>query len=199
MIRGDVLELGCGYGGQTCEEIIRRSGCNWLSTDMDASGVKVDYLANFETGYGVEHIAKASGGFDTLLILNVLEHVFEPIKILDNARSLLRPGGVLITATPCVWPIHNCPVDCARLLPDWYRRYAERSGLQLLGNQFVFIGYGRIDEFRSKGTDCFPSDRRMIGWAGLRSRIVHKLFNTSGRGMLFRPHIAIGAAFKAAT
>ena len=71
--------------------------------------------------------------------------------------------------------------------------------MQLLGNQFEYIGYGRIDEFLREWNGLLPAgptDDEM-GW--VRSRIVHKLFNTFGRGMLFRPHIAIGAAFKAGT
>jgi SAM-dependent methyltransferase len=123
--------------------------------------------------------------------LNVLEHVFEPIKILENARSLLRPGGVLIAATPCVWPIHNYPIDCARLLPDWYRRYAQQKGLPLLG--------GRTDEFGSNGTDCFPPDRRMIGWRGVRSCTVHKLFQHLRSWHALLAAYAVGVAFKAAT
>jgi hypothetical protein len=50
-----------------------------------------------------------------------------------------------------------------------------------------YIGYGRIDEYRAKGTGRIPSDRWMIESVG------------SGRGMVFQPHIATGAAFKAGT
>lgn len=196
-IRGDVLELGCGYGGETCKKIVEQAGLRWFSTDMDESGSKVDYVANFETGHGVGEILTRSGGFDSLLVLNVLEHVFEPVRILDNAKRLMRPGATLVTVTPCVWPIHNYPIDCARLLPDWYRRYSAQARIELVLDKFEYIGYGSIDKYRTNSTDSFPQDSRMAGLAGLRSRIVHRVFNTAGRGVQSRPHIAIGAVFRA--
>jgi SAM-dependent methyltransferase len=194
-IRGTILELGGGYGGETCRELLTARGMKYYCTDMCENGARVDFIAHFETGEGIETIS-SKVSFETVLVLNVLEHTFEPIKVLDNAASLLVVGGKIVAATPCVWPIHNYPVDCCRLLPDWYRKYAKRSGLKLVESHFVFIGYEAINAFRIGDLDQFPPDHRMLGVAGLRSRIVHKLFNTYGRGMLFRPHIAIGAVLE---
>jgi len=158
-------------------------------------GQGVDYRADFETGEGVSEIS-AEMRFRTVLVLNVLEHTFQPIKVLDNALSLLEIGGAVVIATPCVWPIHNYPIDCCRLLPDWYRQYARYSSTILLDTHFVFIGYGKVDDYREHGVDHFPKHPGLIGLAGIRSRIIHRIFNTAGRGVQYRPHIAIGAVLK---
>lgn len=199
LILGPVLELGGGYGGATCRDFLVSNGMQYFSTDAALSSVgEVDYIADFESGEGVDAII-AGGPWKTVLVLNVLEHTFAPSAVLDNVVRVLDGSGVIITATPCVWPIHSFPMDYCRLLPDWYRKYGERAGLRLLEDHFVFIGYGPISAWREGSTDCLPRDARMFGAAGLRSRIVHRIFNTYGRGALFRPHISIGAVYRKAS
>ena len=193
LVKGPVLELGCGYGGETCRELIKSIGLEYFCTDM--AGEDIDYRANFETGEGVDEIHKITK-FKTVLVLNVLEHTLEPVKILDHGLSLLVSGGSIVIVTPCIWPIHNYPIDCCRLLPDWYRQYASHRELALLDTHFVFLGYGRVDAYRINGVDRFPPHPGLIGLRGLRSRIVHRIFNTAGRGVQYRPHVAIGAVLR---
>lgn len=197
VIAGEVLELGGGYGGDTCRDEVLLHGFNYRCTDMAVEpGARVDFIANFETGSGIETIAEA-GPFDTVLVLNVLEHAFQPIAVLQNAARLLKPGGYLVTTTPCVWPIHNYPIDCQRLLPDWYRQFAAHSGMELPAEHFRYLPQGPVAAFRQPdGQDVLPQWDRMRGLYGLYSRAIHKLFQSSGQGVLFRPHILIGAAFR---
>jgi SAM-dependent methyltransferase len=189
LIASPVLELGAGYGGDTCAQMVRAAGLSYFATDLRAEGV--DFAADFESGVGIDEVTSPTGPFNTVLVLNVLEHTFEPLKVLDNARRVLAPGGLLVTSTPAVWPIHNYPIDCYRLLPDFYRKYAESRSLSLLDEHFHFLDYGPI------GSDAdFPKTRMMMGWREVYSRGIHRIFNTSGRGTQFKPHIAIGAAFR---
>jgi 2-polyprenyl-3-methyl-5-hydroxy-6-metoxy-1,4-benzoquinol methylase len=197
LIKNRVLELGGGYGGATCREAIIGAGLKYFATDMHAAP-GVDYVADFETGAGIQDLV-AAGPFGTVLILNVLEHTFNPIAILDNALRVIEPGGTIITVTPAIWPLHNYPVDCCRLLPDWYRRFAASRSLALDEETFAFItagGQPSIGNFRSPvGQDSFPPPSFHRQAYTTYSRIVHKLFNTFGRGMMFQSHIAIGAVF----
>jgi hypothetical protein len=195
LIDGPVLELGGGYGGTTCRELINSSGLPYFCTDMAGASRYIDYNANFESGEGIDEIKKVMS-FRTILVLNVLEHTFQPIKVLDCALSLLTNGGSIVMITPCVWPIHNYPIDCCRLLPDWYRQYASYSKSVLLDTHFIFIGYGRVDSYRNNGVDQFPRHPSLIGLSGMRSRLVHRIFNTAGRGVQYRPHIVIGAVLR---
>ena len=116
---GPVLELGTGYGGATCRAIVEASGLRYMGTDVE-EGPGVDIAANFEKTGDMAALADA-GPFGAILILNVLEHTFEPIRVLDNARTLLKPGGALVVLTPAVWPLHSYPIDTWRILPDFYQ------------------------------------------------------------------------------
>lgn len=196
LVLDPVLELGGGYGGPTCRELVAGARFRHVSTDLE-EGPGVDVAADFESGRGCEAVA-ARGPFGTVLVLNVLEHVFEPVTVLDNALRLLAPGGTLVTVTPCAWPIHRFPVDCARLLPDWHRRYAATRGLSLDEGTFRYVGYGPVAAFRSSaGEERLPpagSGREVYrAW----SRLVHGLLLTIGREAQHEPRVAVGAVYRA--
>ncbi len=189
-----VLELGGGYGGKTCRGIIKASGRRYAASDCHpAPGV--DFIADFETAAGIDRLA-AAGPFGTVLVLNVLEHTFDPIAVLDNARRVVAPGGAVVTITPAVWPIHNYPLDCCRLLPDWHRRYAASRSISLDQETFSYIGFGPVASFRSRfGQDRFPPPVSGRPIYFRYSRLVHDIFFTFGRGMAQPGRVAIGAVF----
>lgn len=192
--KGPVLELGGGYGGMTCRDIVHSSGLVYKSTDLfPAEGV--DFVANFDTGSGLEEII-ADGPFATTLVLNVLEHTFNPIAILDNALRVTAKGGLLVVLTPALWPIHNFPVDCCRLLPDWYRKFGETRNATLVEDSFQYVGFGPVATLRdADGEDHFPIPASERPIYRFYSRAVHKLMNTFGRGLTQPSHVAIAAAF----
>lgn len=190
-IVGPVLELGAGYGGATCRKIISDAGFVYYASDMHSSP-GVDFVADFESD-SIEGVFPLDIKFKSILVLNVLEHAFNPIRILDNAKKLLDDEGSLVVITPAVWRLHNYPIDCYRILPDWYERYASSRNMLLDRRYFEYLGYGRVDSHLDAcGAVKFPppEEQRMSYW---KSRIVHRLLNTFGRRMLFPNHLAVGA------
>jgi SAM-dependent methyltransferase len=194
VLNGPVLELGAGYGGATCRELITDARLDYYATDIAASE-GVTYVADFSNP---ENIAEVFGNnqFECVLVLNLLEHTFDPIRILDCALGLVRPGGKLIVIAPAVWTLHNYPIDCYRLLPNWYEQYAATRGCDLLPQYFEFVGCGRISNFIDQdGNYQLPSPTTNSKFRYWWSRIIQKIFNTYGRGMAFPSHVAIGAVY----
>jgi len=193
ILQSSVLELGAGYGGSTCQEMIKSAGLDYVTTDVVA-GEGVDFLADFES----DACAQAFSGqqFGSVLVLNVLEHVFMPIRVLDNAVELTRPGGTVVVIVPSAWPVHNYPLDCQRLLPDWFIEFARRRPqLSLLVEHFVYVGFGPVRAHaRGKEIHLPPPGRTDLHrWY---SRAVHRAFNTAGRSQWCTSHVAIGAVFQ---
>jgi SAM-dependent methyltransferase len=190
-IDGPVLELGTGYDGSTCRDLVKASGLPYFGTDLHA-GSGVDVVANFE--HPEEMAAfRHLGPFGTLLILNVLEHTFDPIRVLDNARSLLKPGGALAVLTPAIWPLHNFPMDTWRILPNFYEEYARRRNMRLVLDHFEYVGFGAVARFRDEDARySFPPPSQVV-WKRLYGRVIHKAFNTFGRSMFHPSHVAVGA------
>lgn len=189
-INGPVLELGAGDGGATCRDIIVKAGLAYYASDMKSSP-GVDYAADFESE-NIETCFPAAARFKTIIIFSVLEHSFNPVRVLDNAVKLLDDGGSLILITPASWALHNYPIDCYRILPNWYERYADNRKMTLNREYFEYLGYGTVDSFKdAKGNYKFPFPAQ--GFARWRSRIVHRLFNTFGRDIAFPNYLAIAA------
>jgi SAM-dependent methyltransferase len=191
-IPSPILELGAGYGGKTCKELVESTGLEYYGTDLTPAK-EVNFIADFEDAHSLQVFGERK--FGSIFILNVLEHTFDPIKILDNAARLLRPGGCIVTLTPCMWPIHNYPIDCVRLLPDWYREYARRrKSVRLREKSFHYVGLGPIANYATGHEPRLPGP-----WRGryqeIYSKAVHKLFNTTGRTQWSKSHLAICAIF----
>ncbi len=69
--------------------------------------------------------------FDAILLLNVLEHVYDTHALLGTLASLLKPGGCLIMAIPFMVKIHQAPVDYVRYTHFALQRLGEQHGLQV--------------------------------------------------------------------
>lgn len=194
LVEGPVLELGTGYGGACCRGLVESAGLKYYGTDMK-SGPGVDFPADFERPEQLS-VFDAVRPFGAIFILNVLEHTFDPIRILDNAATLLKPGGKLVVITPSLWPLHNYPMDAWRALPNFYEEYAKRRGLKLLDETFEYIGHGPVKNFRNPDSSYAFPPPISPGFRYRFSRIVHKVFNTFGRGMFQPSHLGLAGVFQ---
>jgi SAM-dependent methyltransferase len=195
LVQSPCLELGVGYEGPNNKERLRQAGIIYFGSDLRA-GQSVDYVVDFESAS--EEVQKSVDytQFGSVLVLNVLEHTFDPIKVLDNVFCILRSGGTCVVITPTVWPIHNYPIDCWRINPNFYEEYCHRRSLILCEEFFEYIGMHPIKKNMDlNGTYVLPSPAQNK-LKNVRSRIIHKLFNTSGRGMFFPSHVATGVVMR---
>lgn len=55
--------------------------------------------------------------YDTILCTEVLEHIPNPQKAIDEMYRVLRPGGTLILTTRFLFPVHDAPGDYWRFTP----------------------------------------------------------------------------------
>ncbi|MCT0229483.1 class I SAM-dependent methyltransferase [Synechococcus sp. CS-1324] len=196
VITGKVLELGGGYGGQICAELIKEAGLDYASTDLPGCPYKVDLEIDFLASAPLA----VAEQFNTLLILNVLEHVFDPVTLLDRAVSLLAPQGVVVLLSPVCWPIHHYPVDCHRLLPDFYREYARRRGMKIVDRSFVYVSSGAAIPPEAPSNEALPRIQAGSAVQRLWSRSVHRLLRTDGRPIYTLPvaQEAIAVALRSA-
>ncbi|HEY7389138.1 MAG TPA: bifunctional glycosyltransferase/class I SAM-dependent methyltransferase [Bryobacteraceae bacterium] len=102
-----VLELGAGIGNMT--QHLSRSRKLYVATDLDEEHlarlrVRFQNRPSFESARcdlcNRADFAALGGGFDTVVCLNVLEHVKDDLEGLRNIRSALAPGGRAIVLVP---------------------------------------------------------------------------------------------------
>jgi SAM-dependent methyltransferase len=129
-IRGDVLEVGAGIG-ETTRYLCDGRQSSWVCLEPDGElalrltgsldarplapppSVRVGTVADVEP----------SAGFDTILYIDVLEHIEDDHREMRRASALLKPGGAVIVLSPA----------CPRLYSEFdralghYRRYTKGS------------------------------------------------------------------------
>lgn len=100
-IRGEILEVGCGIGNFTKD--LTKYGEVW------AIDINKDYLnqlnktSGFKVGFGDIELGKYffnSKQFDTVVCLNVLEHIKHDNQALKNLYRLLKKDGTLVLLIP---------------------------------------------------------------------------------------------------
>jgi len=68
------------------------------------------------------------GAWDVIIAEQVLEHVPDPQRALDNIFLMLRSGGLAVITTPFLLKFHPCPDDFYRWTADGMRQALGRSG-----------------------------------------------------------------------
>jgi SAM-dependent methyltransferase len=130
----DVLEVGAGIGGTTkllCEE----SGGRWICLEPDpalaetlSEDIKAGKVpARCEVVIGTTDSAGEMAPFDTILYIDVLEHIEDDAGEVRKAAGLLAPGGSLVALSPAHQWLFT-PFDKAI---GHYRRYTRKSLLAL--------------------------------------------------------------------
>lgn len=102
---GTMLDVGGGTGATAAH--LKRLGRAARAGTVDlarANAVDPDldfqFTGDLEDEEFVEHVIAEEGPFDTILCLDVLEHLVDPWRLVAQLHGGLRPGGVLVASIP---------------------------------------------------------------------------------------------------
>lgn len=82
----------------------------------------------------------ADASFDVVLCTEMLEHVPEPQRAIDEMRRVLRPGGLLLLTTRFLFPIHDAPHDYFRYTKYGLRHLLRRFDILELQEETTAVG-----------------------------------------------------------
>lgn len=121
---------------------------------------------------------EANGSFDAVCMFQILEHVSEPVAMLQNVRRLVRPGGLLVIAVPdAAGPVRHFSSALTDIPPHHVSRWSEssfRMGMTRLGFSILRVAYEPLPEFLWK--DYLP----VMIECDLRPQIIGRTINRFG-------------------
>jgi SAM-dependent methyltransferase len=130
--QGKVLVLGTGYDpyGHLIPD-----GCDVTRTDI-------------EDDYDIDMVADAhdlpfdDDSFDTIIAIEVFEHLQYPHKAAEEVRRVLKPGGKAMVSTPFLFRVHGDPYDFTRFTKRGLQTHFEKfskTSIEGYGNRIHVI------------------------------------------------------------
>lgn len=126
-IEGAVLDIGAA------DRWVQRhlpADVFYIALDYPATGDAL-YAACPDVFADAACLPFADASIDTVLCLEVIEHVRAPNHMLAEIARVLRPGGRLFLSMPFLYPIHDAPFDFQRFTEHGLRRDLAAAGLQM--------------------------------------------------------------------
>jgi SAM-dependent methyltransferase len=162
----EVLEVGAGHGGTTrvLVEAARADTVRWVGLEPDPAlaGRLAKAIADGELPAYCEArvgtLEQVDDTFDTLLYMDVLEHIEDDRAELARAASRLKPGGHVVVLSPA-HPWLFTPFDRAI---GHYRRYT-RQTLRDAAPDEAGLELARLDYLDSVGMLASLGNRLVLG------------------------------------
>ncbi len=133
--KGNVLDIG----GRDFYAIARKNPKilfkRWTNLEIDENNLldlkDEKYEEIIEKGNGGD-MPFQSGTFDTVINSLVLEHVFEPIKMVSEVARVLKRGGHAIFLIPQTNVLHDIPAHYYNFTKFWIEKAFTESGLEII-------------------------------------------------------------------
>lgn len=123
--QGVVYDLGCGESPY--QGFISQFSQQYIGVDWEGSNhiTKETVLADLN-----ELLPLDSGIADCIISLSVMEHLYQPQTMLNEAYRLLKPHGAMVLQVPWQWQVHEAPHDYFRYTPFALKYMFNKAGFE---------------------------------------------------------------------
>lgn len=123
-LSGIVLEIGAG--GNHLKNIYKKYSDEWISSDYDSRSKTIDLRADGQC------LPIKDNCIDTVISIDVLEHIPEPEKAIKEIYRVLKPNGIVILSTPFFFWLHEEPFDFHRFSKYGLKNDFEKNGFNVI-------------------------------------------------------------------
>jgi 2-polyprenyl-3-methyl-5-hydroxy-6-metoxy-1,4-benzoquinol methylase len=158
-----ILELGFGEGNFT-EELVKR---NYNPTILDGSEIllekaKLKFKNLVKTEHALFEEFNPQTNYDAILATHVLEHVDDPVLLLERMRNWLSPNGIIIIIVPNCESIHRQLAVIMEL----------QSNLDTLGERDKLVGHQRVYSFDTLESDIVKAGYNILDKKGFFLKVL---------------------------
>jgi SAM-dependent methyltransferase len=184
MLRCDrprILDVGGGAGEVSSTFVREGAAASALVVDPDEASIEAARSRGLDGFAGTIEQFETDERFDLVLMLNLIEHVADPVGTLRKAAGLVDRHGLIWLQTPNFraldgrvfrhrnWAGYHCPRHWAIFGEDGLRRAVTRAGLEVVrfnrtqGGGFwaqSLLGLRRVRQMRAGELPSAPGDDR---------------------------------------
>ena len=145
----------------------------WDNKNIDIHSVDIYASNNVDVICDGHYLPLNDCSYDGVWIQAVLEHVCEPLKVVEEIFRVLKKDGVVYAETPFMQQVHEGAYDFTRFTA--------------LGHRYLFKKFSLIEYGGIKGPEMvFAWSVRYLVWSLTRSRKIGRIFGIF-IGILMRP------------
>ena len=155
-LSGECLEIGnIEFNKKSFfHNLILLKNCKLYFADMTSLKKKDYFIINLEKKNRLKK------KFDTIIVFNVFEHVYDLNNAIKEIKKILKIDGRIIISTPFIYRYHGAPEDFCRDTLDIYRNLSTFHNLKLiykknLGTGPFFASYSVLHNILNK---AYPSN-----------------------------------------
>jgi len=186
-----IVDVGCGEG--TATHLVKRLdpqntviGVDWSA--MALVQARARGLLVIQGGIDASGLPLADAGADVVIMSELIEHLVDTDAAVEEARRILRPGGILLLSTPNLAAWFNRGLLGLGIQPVFsevsLRGIYGRPGHQVVGHLRLFTRRALVEFLTARGFSCeqvlgapyhdvprllLPLDRSLCRWPSVAS------------------------------
>lgn len=135
-----------------------------------------------------------SASYDIAIMGELLEHVSDPIPVINEAHRILKNDGLLFITVPFIYPLHGDPDDYGRYTESYWKANFKKIGFEIVklerhGGMFSVLALMIQHLFRAKNKSWEPIQSliiKLMMWFDSRTQSPLLKSWTTGYGIIIR-------------
>ncbi len=176
-LHGNILDIGCGT--LPYRELFTNAS--------DYTGMEYDSpIGRAKSGatifYDGKHFPVSDQSYQSILLSQVLEHIFWPDDFLEECHRILKQDGTLLLSVPFVWDEHEIPYDYARYSSYGLRHLLEKNGFRILEQRKTLADFRVIVQLFQAWLYKFMQPRAghkitslLLSWLSILALLLYRL------------------------
>lgn len=126
---GHLLDLGCGE--MPYKQIVMNASPVSVYTGVDIHNEIYQKKIKPDAYWDGKTIPFPDQHFETVMLIEVLEHVPKPTEVIREISRVIKQKGVLCVTVPFLWTLHDVPHDEFRYTPFSLKKMLEENHFQV--------------------------------------------------------------------
>jgi SAM-dependent methyltransferase len=174
-----VLDAGAG------DQPYRHHFCHCRYEAADFQAVKKKYAQSTYV-CDLASIPVEDGRFDAVVFSQVMEHLPDPLSVLNELHRVLRPGGMMFYSGPLFYEEHEKPYDFYRYTSFALHHLFAKSAFQIEELRWLEGYLGTVAyQLRTMAKRLPKSPRAYGGFAGIPLLLMALAFKSAARMLAF--------------